>query len=159
MELIEEVVNKDETPWQLTSITSLALMFCGIYQEGTRDERHRIPFICIFDGRVSLLFILDLNVPFYMNCGRFYNVVQMLDSMLYRVGHCVSFKPYNQPSLFLFSDKCHWKEPIDGERAIVPSLFTLIEGTHLLAAVESLTFFPSKEAKCCSRASSRLLGA
>lgn len=31
--------------------------------------------------------------------------------------------------------------------------------TYLLAAVESLTFFPSKEAKCCSRASSRLLGA
>lgn len=31
--------------------------------------------------------------------------------------------------------------------------------TYLLAAVESLTFLPSKEAKCCSRASSRLLGA
>lgn len=31
--------------------------------------------------------------------------------------------------------------------------------THLLAGVESLTFFPSKEAKCCSRASNRLLGA
>lgn len=31
--------------------------------------------------------------------------------------------------------------------------------TYLLAAVESFTFFPSKEAKCCSRASSRLLGA
>lgn len=31
--------------------------------------------------------------------------------------------------------------------------------THLLAAVESLTFLPSKEAKCCSRASRRLLGA
>lgn len=30
---------------------------------------------------------------------------------------------------------------------------------YLLAAVESLTFFPSKEAKCCSRASRRLLGA
>lgn len=31
--------------------------------------------------------------------------------------------------------------------------------TDLLAAVESLTFLPSKEAKCCSRASRRLLGA
>lgn len=31
--------------------------------------------------------------------------------------------------------------------------------TYLLAAVESLTFLPSKEAKCCSRASRRLLGA
>lgn len=31
--------------------------------------------------------------------------------------------------------------------------------TYLLAAVESLTFLPSKEAKCCSRASKRLLGA
>lgn len=31
--------------------------------------------------------------------------------------------------------------------------------THLLAAVESLTFLPSNEAKCCSRASRRLLGA
>lgn len=31
--------------------------------------------------------------------------------------------------------------------------------THLLAAVESFTFLPSKEAKCCSRASRRLLGA
>lgn len=30
---------------------------------------------------------------------------------------------------------------------------------HLLAAVESFTFFPSNEAKCCSRASRRLLGA
>lgn len=30
---------------------------------------------------------------------------------------------------------------------------------YLLAAVESLTFLPSKEAKCCSRASRRLLGA
>lgn len=31
--------------------------------------------------------------------------------------------------------------------------------SDLLAAVESLTFLPSKEAKCCSRASRRLLGA
>lgn len=31
--------------------------------------------------------------------------------------------------------------------------------TDLLAAVESLTFLPSKDAKCCSRASRRLLGA
>lgn len=31
--------------------------------------------------------------------------------------------------------------------------------THLLAAVESFTFLPSKDAKCCSRASRRLLGA
>lgn len=30
---------------------------------------------------------------------------------------------------------------------------------YLLAAVESFTFLPSKEAKCCSRASRRLLGA
>lgn len=30
---------------------------------------------------------------------------------------------------------------------------------HLLAAVESLIFFPSREAKCCSKASRRLLGA
>ena len=30
---------------------------------------------------------------------------------------------------------------------------------YLLAAVESLIFFPSKEAKCCSKASRRLLGA
>lgn len=36
----------------------------------------------------------------------------------------------------------------------------VMEGlTYLLAAVESLTFLPSKEAKCCSRASRRLLGA
>ena len=33
------------------------------------------------------------------------------------------------------------------------------EKTHLLAAVESLTFLPSREARCCSRASNRLLGA
>lgn len=53
---------------------------------------------------------------------------------------------------------------------IQSKLVSIIDPTHtennnraelkyLLAAVESLTFFPSKEAKCCSRASRRLLGA
>lgn len=46
-------------------------------------------------------------------------------------GHCVSFKPDNPPSSFLFSDRCHWKKAIDRERAIVPGLITLIEGTKL----------------------------
>lgn len=38
-------------------------------------------------------------------------------------------------------------------------LFVLQRMMYLLAAVESLIFFPSKEAKCCSKASRRLLGA
>lgn len=42
---------------------------------------------------------------------------------------------------------------------IVTFFFLNQNPTYLLAAVESLTFFPSREAKCCSRASSRLLGA
>lgn len=44
-------------------------------------------------------------------------------------------------------------------RAIKSLLAGTRKQTYLLAAVESLTFFPSKDAKCCSRASSRLLGA
>ncbi len=39
------------------------------------------------------------------------------------------------------------------------SKLTAWKSLYLLAAVESLTFFPSNEAKCCSRASRRLLGA
>ncbi len=39
------------------------------------------------------------------------------------------------------------------------SKWTAWKSLYLLAAVESLTFFPSNEAKCCSRASRRLLGA
>lgn len=39
------------------------------------------------------------------------------------------------------------------------SKLTAWKSMYLLAAVESLTFFPSNEAKCCSRASRRLLGA
>lgn len=51
-----------------------------------------------------------------------------------------------------------WKERQRGndERSWEPVMGGL---SHLLAAVESLTFLPSKEAKCCSRASRRLLGA
>lgn len=48
-----------------------------------------------------------------------------------------------------------WRDPHEEERGPVGRRRL----AHLLAAVESLTFLPSKEAKCCSRASRRLLGA
>lgn len=45
------------------------------------------------------------------------------------------------------------------EDTLESSKLTACKSLYLLAAVESLTFFPSNEAKCCSRASRRLLGA